>query len=109
MPIKSYSLSEAKTKLSDLAAEVERGSMTIVITRSGKPVAKLVPYTDGGLAERRAKVLAELRQAAQEAGIQYSREELIAPIPEEYWGVFAEGPDDASGSDDGTIKIQATD
>ena len=34
---------EAKTHLSALVAEVERGGETIVITRHGRPVAELTP------------------------------------------------------------------
>lgn len=36
-------LFEAKTKLSELLSQVENGSM-FVITKRGKPVAKLEPY-----------------------------------------------------------------
>ncbi|MGE0862532.1 MAG: type II toxin-antitoxin system Phd/YefM family antitoxin [Vicinamibacterales bacterium] len=38
---------EAKTKLSQLLAEVEAGS-EIVVARNGKPVAKLVPFVGDG-------------------------------------------------------------
>jgi prevent-host-death family protein len=34
---------EAKTRLSELLAQVEAGS-EIVVSRAGKPIAKLVPY-----------------------------------------------------------------
>jgi prevent-host-death family protein len=37
--------SEAKTHLPELLDEVERGA-TLIITRHGKPIARLVPETD---------------------------------------------------------------
>lgn len=40
--MKSVSVYEAKTHLSQLLVEVERGEV-VTITRSGKPVARLVP------------------------------------------------------------------
>ena len=47
---------EAKTHLSHLLDQVERGE-TIIITRPGKPVARLIPIRD----ERR-RALAELKE-----------------------------------------------
>ncbi len=41
--MREVGLLEAKTHLSALVAEVERGGETIVITRHGKPVAELTP------------------------------------------------------------------
>lgn len=43
--------SEARTRLAELLTEVERGE-TVVITRDGKPIARLVPEHD----QRRAQV-----------------------------------------------------
>jgi prevent-host-death family protein len=43
---------EAKTHFSRLVVEVQ-GGKEVVITRSGKPVAKLVPY-DGAVDSRRS-------------------------------------------------------
>ena len=39
----NYNIHQAKTQLSRLVARVEQGE-EIVISRAGKPVAKLVPY-----------------------------------------------------------------
>lgn len=44
--------SEAKARLSELLDEVERGE-TVMITRHGRPIARLVPEND----ERQAEVL----------------------------------------------------
>ena len=49
--MRSIQAAEAKTHLSSLLDEVERGE-TVVITRHGKPIARLVPEAD----DRRAKV-----------------------------------------------------
>ena len=49
--------SEAKTHLPRLLDDVERGE-TIVITRHGKPIARLVPDQDGRRAERREAIAA---------------------------------------------------
>jgi prevent-host-death family protein len=54
--------SEAKTHLSHLLDQVERGE-TITITRHGKPVARLIPIAGSSRHERRGAVteLKELR------------------------------------------------
>jgi prevent-host-death family protein len=39
----SVTIDEAKTQLSTLVEQVERGE-AVIITRDGKPVARLVPY-----------------------------------------------------------------
>jgi prevent-host-death family protein len=44
-PTKRYNIHEAKTHLSKLVAQAEAGRET-VIARGGKPVAKLVPFTE---------------------------------------------------------------
>ena len=50
---------EAKTHFSDLVGRVERGE-TIVITRHGEPVARLVPYDDGVDREESGRALREI-------------------------------------------------
>ncbi len=40
---KQVNVHEAKTRLSQLLAEVERGG-EVIVARNGKPVAKLVPF-----------------------------------------------------------------
>lgn len=86
-------LFDAKTHFSTLIAQVERDRASITITKHGRPVPRLVPYTeDPPLADRRAAALAEVRAASQRAGIRYDRVEAVASLPTEYWGVFAGAP-----------------
>lgn len=56
---------EAKTRLPRLLNDVEHGD-TVVITRYGRPIAKIVPFEDTRRAERRAAVdaLIEYRKTA---------------------------------------------
>jgi prevent-host-death family protein len=57
--------SEAKTHLPELLDEVERGA-TLIITRHGKPIARLVPETDrrrSEIAEGVARMQARRRNA----------------------------------------------
>jgi prevent-host-death family protein len=42
---------EAKSRLSKLVQQVEKGE-EVIIARAGKPVAKLVPYSEEGKARR---------------------------------------------------------
>jgi prevent-host-death family protein len=67
---------EAKTHLSRLLDQVERGE-TIVITRRGKPVARLSPVQDPSRDERRDAIaqLKELRSGQTLGGL--SLRELI--------------------------------
>ncbi len=51
--------SEAKTHLTQLLSEVERGE-TIVITRHGRAIARLVPEDD----QRRADIVATMERLA---------------------------------------------
>ena len=51
---------EAKTHLSNLLDQVERGE-TITITRHGRPVARLIPIAGSSRDERR-RAIAELKQ-----------------------------------------------
>ncbi len=53
---------EAKTKLPALLREVSDGTR-IVITRSGKPVADLVPHS--GLTDDPADVISQIREMRQ--------------------------------------------
>ena len=75
---------EAKTNLSSLVEEVEKGG-EVVITRHGKPVVKLVraedPFTPEKIAERR-KAMAELREIANRLKINASQEEIESWIEE---------------------------
>jgi prevent-host-death family protein len=51
--VREVGLLEAKTHLSALVADVERGGETIVITRHGKPVAELQPSRAAAAPQRR--------------------------------------------------------
>ena len=83
-------LFDAKTRFSALVHQVEKTGESVIITRHGKPVAKLVSFCEDETNTGRAKALEELRQSAKTANICHTKEELIDPLPEEYWGVFAE-------------------
>lgn len=69
---------EAKTKLSELLDRVERGE-EVVITRHGKPVAKLVSQAPVSARTRdlRAEIMA-LREKLRAQGISFTRDEIIA-------------------------------
>jgi prevent-host-death family protein len=43
----SYNVAETKQRLSDLLGRVAYGKESIVITRRGKPMARLVPISEG--------------------------------------------------------------
>ncbi len=45
-PYERVSTADAKSSLPRLLQEVETGRSAIIITRRGKPVARLVPYVD---------------------------------------------------------------
>ncbi len=55
--MKTIQAAAAKARLSELLDEVERGE-TVVITRHGKPIARLVPDTD--------RQQADIRQAMED-------------------------------------------
>jgi prevent-host-death family protein len=55
---------EAKNNLAALLDEVERGD-EVLITRRGKPVARLVPATSGFDREKARRTAQELLQASQ--------------------------------------------
>jgi prevent-host-death family protein len=67
---------EAKTHLSHLLDQVERGE-TVTITRHGKPVARLIPITGSSRDERRRAIteLKDLRAGQTLGGL--SVRELI--------------------------------
>ena len=67
--------SDAKTHLPQLLDEVERGT-TIVITRHGRPVARLVPE-EGRRWEEASRAVDDLQTLRKGAG-KISREELLA-------------------------------
>jgi prevent-host-death family protein len=82
--MKHVGMFEAKTNLSSLVEEVERGG-EVIITRHGKPVAKLVRAEDRlspeQLAQRR-KAITELREIASRLKINATQEEIKSWIEE---------------------------
>ncbi len=82
--MKHVGIFDAKTHLSSLVDEVEKGR-EIVITRHGRPVAKLV-RADERLSpeavERRLKVLRELRAIGDRLNLNLTHEEIKARIEE---------------------------
>jgi len=81
---KHVGIFEAKTNLSALVEEVEKGG-SVVITRHGKPVAKLVPaqpeLTKDQIA-RRLQALKEIRARANDLKINATPEEIKSWINE---------------------------
>lgn len=79
--MRTHALAEAKDRLSELVAAAQGGE-EIVITRHGKPVARLVPMGEemGKIAQRRAAIeeLALLRADMRARGTGVTREEIIA-------------------------------
>ena len=76
--MKRVGMFEAKTNLSALVEEVEKGGQ-VVITRHGKPVAKLVraePMLTLEEVDRRRQALREIRKRANELRINATSEEI---------------------------------
>jgi prevent-host-death family protein len=82
--MKHVGIFEAKTHLSSLVDEVERGG-EVVITRHGKPVAKIVRADDLLSPEKiegRRQALARLRKIANELKINPTHDEIKSWINE---------------------------
>ncbi len=82
--MKHVGIFDAKTHLSSLVDEVEKGG-EIVITRHGKPVAKLVRTEDRmspEAVERRRKAWQELREIGRRLNINATHEEIKSWIEE---------------------------
>lgn len=75
--MKHVGIVEAQGHLSDLVQEVQNGG-EVVLTRDGKPVAKLVRPTevDPAIVERRRQALRELREMAKKRGLKITPEEI---------------------------------
>ena len=73
--MRSIQSAEAKTHLPQLLDDVERGE-TVVITRHGRPVARLVPDEDAQRA-RRIKAMAEIEEIRRQNG-SVTLEELLS-------------------------------
>ena len=82
--MKHVGIFEAKTHLSTLVDEAAKGK-EVVITRHGKPVAKLVgvqsELTEEQMARRR-QAIAGLREIAKRLNIQATQEEIKSWIEE---------------------------
>lgn len=82
--MKHVGVFEAKTNLSALVEEVEKGGQ-VVITRHGKPVARLVPTEPTLSAEdiaRKTQALLEIRAFANKVKVNLTPEEIKASIEE---------------------------
>lgn len=82
--MKHVGIFEAKTNLSSLIEEVEKGG-EIVITRHGKPVARMVRVErrlTPEQIERRRKAIASLREIGRRLNLGLSHEEIKAMIEE---------------------------
>lgn len=85
--MKQVGIFDAKTHLSSLVDEIEKKGGEIVITRHGKPVAKLVRADKYARltpeqVEKRRQALKELREIGQRLGINATHEEIKARIAE---------------------------
>jgi prevent-host-death family protein len=83
--VKTVGIFEAKTNLSRLLEEVERGH-DVMITRRGKPVAKLTRSSAGKLSpeqvEKRRQALLELLELGRKLNLNLTREEIKKSIEE---------------------------
>ena len=68
---------EAKNKLSELLDRAERGE-EVVITRRGRPVAKLVPIKSASEGERSRAAMKRLREHAEKFGSKFDWQEWKA-------------------------------
>jgi prevent-host-death family protein len=74
--MKTVNIHEAKTNLSRLIAEIERGGADIVIARAGKPVARLT--TPPRAAKKKQLMLGMWKDKIKIVG------DIIGPFPE-FW------------------------
>jgi prevent-host-death family protein len=82
--MKHIGIFDAKTHLSSLVDEVEKGQ-EVIITRHGKPVARLVRAKDKltpEQVEQRQKALRELREIGRRLNINATQEQIKAWIEE---------------------------
>lgn len=77
--MKSISAREANQGFSKLLAEVARGK-EVVITRHGKPVARLVPVRDEAAAKKREaaikRMVAHMKKGLPLGGRRFTRDEM---------------------------------
>lgn len=84
MSERSIGAFEAKTHLSRLLDEVEKGD-SVTITKHGRPVARLVPASGRPLPRRlsdaeRSDIIDRLRRVRGDLGAQMSSDEIVALI-----------------------------
>jgi prevent-host-death family protein len=82
--MKHVGIFEAKTNLSALVEEVEKG-VEVIITRHGRPVAKLVAYeveVSDEIVAKRKQAIAEIRDMARRRGLRISIDEIKGWIDE---------------------------
>jgi len=82
--MKHVGMFEAKTHLSSLVDEVEKGR-EVVITRHGKPVARLVPAEQRlspAAVAKRQKALKELREIGRRLNLNLTHDEIKRRIEE---------------------------
>jgi len=77
--MKNVGIFEAKTHFSALIGEAERGE-TIVVTRNGKPVARIVP----------AEAASKKRAMGFDDGLGYIADDFDAPLPPDLSKAFTE-------------------
>ena len=75
--VKTVNVHEAKTTLSRLLVEVEKGK-EIIVARNGKPVAKIIPFSDA----KKPRVFGKGR------GRTWMSEEFDAPLPDDLLELF---------------------
>ena len=83
--MKHIGIFEVKTHLSSLLDEIERTGREIVITRHGKPVAKLARVevrVSSEVAKRRRKALAKILRIGDALNINATHDEIKAAIAE---------------------------
>lgn len=83
----SATLYDAKARLSALISDMERSGEPVVITRHGKPVARLVPIMQPASPE---DALAQMRLRARESGVAYQTARFTDPLPPDALGPFAD-------------------
>ena len=78
--MRTVSLTTASQEFSRLIREVERGE-SVLITRRGRPIAKLVPHSAGRFADPEwaaayERMKAQLEEGASLGGLKVRREEI---------------------------------